>query len=183
VETWEWIALAAGIVAALILVTAVASVIARRRRRTHLKERFGAEYDRTVAASGETAAERRLSDVEQRHEDLEIRSLPTTARERYLEEWRQTEVRFVSDPPDAVRAAERIVLRVLEDRGYPTNGDLDESAAHVAADYPELVQRYRHAHDMLHEADKSTENMRKAMLDLRAVLDELLVREPQALSR
>jgi hypothetical protein len=178
VETWEWIALAAGIVAAVILVAAVASVIARRRRRSHLKDRFGPEYDRTAAASGDRTAERRLSEVEQRHDDLEIRALPTTARERYLEEWRQTEVRFVSDPPDAVRAAERIVVRVLEDRGYPVDGDLDENAAHLAADYPEVVQRYRHAHDMLHEADKSTENMRKAMLDLRAVLDELLVREP-----
>jgi hypothetical protein len=33
---------------------------------------------------------------------------------------------------------------------------------------------------MLREADRSTESLRKAMVDLRAVLEELLVREPTA---
>ena len=177
-ETWEWIVLAAGIAAAVIVIVAAVSFIARRRRRTHLKNRFGAEYDRAVASAGEQQAERRFAVVEERHDDLDIRTLPPTARERYLEEWRQTEARFISDPPDAVRAAERIVVRLLEDRGYPVNGDLDESAAYVAADYPDVVQRYRHAQDMLRHADQSTEDMRKAMVDLRVVLDELLVREP-----
>jgi hypothetical protein len=178
VETWEWIVLVAAIAAAVLLVAGVVWYGIRRRRRRHLKERFGAEYERAVASSGQQEAARRFSVVEERHDDLDIRPLPVTARDRYLDEWRQTEVRFVSDPPDAVRAAERIVVRVMEDRGYPVNGDLDESAAYVAADYPDVVQRYRHAQDMLHRADQSTEDMRKAMVDLRVVLDELLVREP-----
>lgn len=176
-ETWEWIALAAGIVAAVTLVAAVASVLVRRRRRAHLKERFGPEYYRTVATSGRHDGERQLAEVENRHDELEIRPLPTTARERYLEEWRQTESRFVSDPSDAARAAERIVIRVLQDRGYPVDGDVDRNAAYMAADYPDVVQRYRHAHDMLENKEQSTEDLRKAMLDLRTVLDELLVRE------
>jgi hypothetical protein len=180
VETWEWIALAFGVAGAVILVAAVASVAVSRRRSRQLKERFGSEYDRAVSAAGTRDAERRLADIEDRHEELRIRRLPAPARERYLEEWRQTEARFVSDPQDAVRAAERIVVRVLEDRGYPGDDDLEERAAHVAADYPDVGERYRHAHDMLHEADQSTESLRKAMIDLRAVLEELLVREPSA---
>jgi hypothetical protein len=177
VETWEWIAIAAAVVVAVLVLVALGTMLLRRRRRSHLKERFGPEYDRAVSTSGQRDAEKRLTEVKQQHEELEIRALPTTTRDRYLDEWRQAESRFVSDPTDAVRAADRIVLRVLEERGYPTDGDLDSRTAHVAADYPEAVSRYRHAHDMVSEADQSTESLRKAMVDLRVVLEELLERE------
>jgi hypothetical protein len=40
-----------------------------RRRRTHLQERFGREYERAVADTGTGTAERRLSDVEHEHGD------------------------------------------------------------------------------------------------------------------
>jgi hypothetical protein len=177
VETWEWIAIAAAAAAAALVLLALAVAATRRRRRSHLKERFGPEYDRAVSANGKRDAERRLAEIEEEHEELEIRRLPTTTRDRFLEEWRQAEARFVSDPSDAVRAADRIVLRVLEERGYPTEGDLDQRTAHVAADHPDAVVRYRHAHEMVGEADQSTESLRRAMVDLRAVFEELLVRE------
>ena len=176
-ETWEWIAIAAAIVVAVLFLLALGMSLLRRRRRSHLKERFGPEYDRAVSSSGQRDAEKHLTQVEQQHHDLEIRALPSTTRDRYLDEWRQAESRFVSDPGDAVRAADRIVLRVIEERGYPTDGDLDNRTAHVAADYPEAVSRYRHAHEMVSEADQSTESLRKAMVDLRVVFEELLERE------
>ena len=176
-ETWEWIAIAAVIVLAALVLLALGMALLRRRRRSHLKERFGPEYDRAVSSSGQRDAEKHLTEIEQQHDDLEIRALPSTTRDRYLDEWRQAESRFVSDPGDAVRAADRIVLRVLEERGYPIDGDLDTRSAHVAADYPEAVTRYRHAHEMVSEADQSTESLRKAMVDLRVVFEELLERE------
>jgi hypothetical protein len=180
VETWEWIAIAAAIVLGVLVLLTVGMALVRRRRRSHLKERFGPEYDRAVSTTGKRDAEKRLTEVEQQHDDLEIRALPSTTRDRYLDEWRQAESRFVSDPNDAVRAADRIVLRVLEERGYPIDGDLDSRTAHVAADYPEAVSRYRHAHEMVSDADQSTESLRKAMVDLRVVFEELLERERAA---
>jgi hypothetical protein len=177
VETWEWILIAAAIVVAVLFLLALGTALLRRRRRSHLKERFGPEYDRAVSSSGQRDAEKHLTEIEQQHDDLEIRALPSTTRDRYLDEWRQAESRFVSDPGDAVRAADRIVLRVIEERGYPIDGDLDTRSAHVAADYPEAVTRYRHAHEMVSEADQSTESLRKAMVDLRVVFEELLERE------
>ncbi len=141
-ETWEWIAIAAAIVVAVLFLLALGMTLLRRRRRSHLKERFGPEYHRAVSSSGQRDAEKHLTEIEQQHDDLEIRALPSTTRDRYLDEWRQAESRFVSDPGDAVRAADRIVLRVIEERGYPTDGDLDNRTAHVAADYPEAVSRY-----------------------------------------
>jgi hypothetical protein len=176
-ETWEWIVLVAVIAVGIVVLGALVKAIARRRRRSHLKDRFGSEYDRAVSTSGKRDAERQLTEIEHQHDDLDIRPLPSTTRDRYLEEWRQAESRFVSDPPDAVRAADRIVLRVLEERGYPTDGDLDQRTTHVAADFPEAVARYRHAHEMVTEADQGTENLRRAMVDLRVVFEELLVRE------
>ena len=174
-ETWEWITLAIVVGAALLLVGGVLAVVSKRRRRSHLQERFGPEYDRAVSTSGRREGESRLSDVEKEHEELAIRDLPVAARDRYLEEWQQAEARFVNDPAEAARAAERLVARLLEDRGYPVNGDTEASVAHVAVDHPDVAERYRHGQAMVeNDADDNTENLRKAMIDFRSVLDELV---------
>lgn len=174
-ETWEWITLAIVVGAALLLAVGVLAVVSKRRRRSHLQERFGPEYARAVSTSGRRDGESRLSDVEKEHEDLAIRDLPAAARERYLEEWQQAEARFVNDPVEAARAAERLVARLLEDRGYPVNGDTEASVAHVAVDHPDVAERYRHGQAMIeNDADDNTENLRKAMIDFRSVLDELV---------
>ena len=174
-ETWEWIVIAAAAGALLLLALAFLRV---RRRRAHLQERFGPEYHRTVSDQGRGAAEKRLADVESEREELDVRPLPAAARERYLEEWRQAETRFVHDPRDAVRTAERLVVRVLTDRGYTVDGDDDfeHRVGLIAVDHPAVAERYRHGHAMLGHVDgaESTEHLRRAMIDFRAVLDELL---------
>ena len=170
-ETWEWIVLGVTIAAALLLFVALARI---RTRRSHLRNQFGSEYTRAVSDSGVAAAERRLADVEREHEGIELRPLPAAARDRYLEEWRHAEARFVSDPRDAARAAERLVVRVFEERGYPRDDDDGEHlAALVSVDHPDVADRYRHGRAML-ENDESTENLRKAMLDFRAVLEDVV---------
>lgn len=171
--TWGWIVVAVAVVAAAILVLAFARI---RRRRAHLRERFGSEYHRAVSESGTGGAERRLSEVEREHEQLEIRELPPAARERYLDEWRQAEARFVSDPREAARAAERLVERVLEERGYPLDDDVERRVALVAVEHPDVAERYRHGQAMVANVDgaDSTENLRKAMVDFRSVLEDLL---------
>jgi hypothetical protein len=175
-ETVEWIVIAAIAAGALIVLFALFGLWRRNRRRSHLQERFGPEYDRAVSSGGRRDAERRLVDVEKQHEDMELRPLSTAQRDRYLEEWRQAESRFVDDPHDAARAAERIVVRALADCGYPTDGSTEEHASHLAAEHPEVAERYRHGTAMLKangDGDDGTENMRLAVLDFRAVLDEL----------
>jgi hypothetical protein len=173
VDLWEWIVLAVAVGAALLLIAAFVSI---RRRRGRLVERFGPEYQRAVSSSGRTDAERRLSAVEKEHEELDIRSLSPAARERYRDEWHQAEARFVSDPRDAARAAERVVSRILDERGYPVDRDPEDQAAHVAADYPDVVGRFRHGHAMLENVDgaQGTEKLRRAMLDFRAVFEEVI---------
>jgi hypothetical protein len=99
-----------------------------------------------------------------------------------MEEWRSVEARFVNDPEDATKAAERVVLRALEEQGYPTGRDPEERSAHLAVDHPDVVERYRHGRAMLGEVDGAggTENLRKAMLDFRAVFEEIVERQPTA---
>ncbi len=172
-ETWEWIVVAAAIGAALLLALAFIRI---RRQRSHLKERFGLEYQRTVADQGVGPAESQLSEIESERENLSLRDLPPATRDRYLDEWRQAEARFVSDPRDATRAAERLVVRVLHERGYPDEEDDKRLVSLVSADHPDVADRYRHGHALLESVDgaPSTENLRKAMLDFRAVLEDVL---------
>lgn len=178
-DTWEWIVGAALAVAAVLLLLALVRVRTRRHR---LKERFGGEYYRAVSNAGTGGAEKQLSEIEREREELDIRSLPSLTRDRYLDEWRQAEARFVSDPREAVRTAERIVERALEERGYPLEDDTQRRATLVAIDHPDIAERYRHGHAMLESVDgaESTETLRKAMVDFRAVLEDVLQGERTA---
>jgi hypothetical protein len=171
-ETWEWIVFGAAVALVVVLGLLLLRI---RRRRTHLQERFGREYERATSDVGTSTAERRLADVEREHAELQVRALPSAARERYLDEWRHAEARFVSDPRDAARAAERLVERVLEERGYPADDDVEHRLALVAVDHPDVVERYRHGRAMVEsDGNAHTEDLRKAMVDFRTVLEDLL---------
>jgi hypothetical protein len=172
-ETWEWIVLAAAAAAVLLLGIALVRI---RRRRSHLKGRFGREYERAVASDGTGVAERRLDELEREREGLDLHPLPPAARDRYLDEWRQAEARFVGDPRDAARAAERLVTRVLEERGYPESDDHHRVVGLISVDHPDVADRFRQGQAMLENVDGagSTENLRRAMLDFRAVLEDVL---------
>jgi hypothetical protein len=172
-NTWGWILVAVAVVVAVVLLAALLRI---KRRRSHLKDRFGPEYYRAVSSSGTGGGERRLNEVEREHGDLELRPLPQAARDRYLEEWRQVESRFVSDPREAARSAERLIERALEEQGYPADDDADRRVGLVSVDHPDIAERYRHGHAMLEHVDggESTENLRKALLDFRAVLEDVL---------
>jgi len=171
--TWEWIVLGVAIAVALVLALALVRI---RWRRAHLKKRFGREYHRAVTDEGRGAGESHLAEIETEHDRLELHDLPPMTRDRYLDEWRQAENRFVSDPRDAVRAAERIVERVLHERGYPDDNGQDLVSL-VSVDHPDVGERYRHGHALLESAEaENTENLRKAMLDFRSVLEDVLSR-------
>src|SRR4029453_5765656 len=85
--------------------------------------------------------------------------------------------RFVSDPRDAVRAAERIVERVLHERGYP-DGDGQHLVSPCGGGDPGVAEPFRHGHALIENTEaESTENLRKAMLDFRSVLEDVLSRQ------
>jgi hypothetical protein len=171
-----WIIIA--IVVTLVVVALAAWSYARARRRSALEERFGPEYDRTVSSIGSRSkADRELTERERRHEELDIQPLSDAARTRYLDDWQRAERRFVDDPELAAREADSIVRHVLDEEGYPDD-DFDARTAAVSVDHPNVVARYRHGHEMVHgngaKGDERTENLRKAMVDFRAVFEQLV---------
>src|SRR5919202_4278638 len=113
-DTWVWIVIIAAVV---IAVLAVAWFALAGRRRRGLQERFGPEYDRTVETTGKRrAAESALREREQRHEELDIRELSPAARDRFFEEWRTVQVRFVDSPGEAGREGDTLVHEGMRDR-------------------------------------------------------------------
>jgi hypothetical protein len=171
--TWVWILI---VIAAVVVVALIAMAI-RQRRTTALRQRFGPEYDRAVEArEGRRPAEADLRDREKQRAQLDIRPLPEGMRVRFAAEWRDVQERFVDQPSDAVVAADRLVYRVMEARGYPM-GDFDAQADLVSVDHPDVVENYRFAHG-IHERSQaqraSTEDLREALLRYRSLFDELL---------
>ncbi len=161
-----------------ILVAIAVALVARRRRSEKLKRRFGSEYDRTVIQQhGDSRrAEETLVEREKRVEAFPLRTLTPVDREAYAMEWATVQRRFVDDPSAAVGTADRLVSRVMTDRGYPMT-DFDQRAADISVSYPAVVQNYRAAHDIvLRHADghATTEELRQAMVHYRSLFDELL---------
>lgn len=176
---WVWLIIVAMVVlAGAVLV--VALVVGRRKRTHHLRERFGPEYDRAVAASGEQgAAERELVERERKHDDLEIVPLTSTALQGYADRWRTVQTAFVDDPSSAVGEADELVTEVMRERGYPVD-DFEQRAADVSVDHPTVVENYRAAHG-IHLAhrrgDVGTEQQRQAFVHYRALFERLLERD------
>jgi hypothetical protein len=161
-----------------ILVAIAVALVARRRRSNQLKQRFGPEYDRTVVQQrGDSRrAEESLVQREKRVETFPLRTLTPVDREAFAMEWATVQRRFVDDPSAAVGTADRLVNRVMTDRGYPMT-DFDQRAADISVSYPAVVQNYRAAHDIvLRHADghATTEELRQAMVHFRSLFDELL---------
>src|ERR1035441_684044 len=117
------------IVAAFALFTVAAITTPRQRKRKHLKQQFGPEYDRAVEQHGDARhAETVLIDREKRVEKFALRPLTPSDRERYAEDWAAIQRRFVDDPSTAVSQADTLVNTVLTARGYPV-GEAEQQAA------------------------------------------------------
>jgi FtsZ-interacting cell division protein ZipA len=173
-NTWVWIVI--GVVVAIVVLGVLFSALRTRRSRS-LQDQFGREYDRTVdKAGGRREAERELAERQKRHDELELKPLSPEARERYLQQWQQTQSRFVDDPTGAVSEADDLVNRVMRERGYPVD-DFEQRAADISVEHPELVERYRTANGIARASEQgkaSTEDLRHSVRHYRALFVELL---------
>ena len=174
--TWGWILIAA-IVAVAVVAVVVAGTRGNRKRTEGLKQRFGPEYERTVAATGDqSAAEKELAARERNRDKLDIVALSPEAHQRYEASWRRVQTDFVDDPGGAVTDADRLVTIVMDERGYPVD-DFDRRADDISVDHPTVVENYRAAHGIfLSQKDDGvdTEAQRQAFVHYRALFEHLL---------
>ncbi|MGI5292210.1 hypothetical protein ACQEVF_54180 [Nonomuraea polychroma] len=173
--TYVWVAV---VVVAVVAVAAVVYVMLQRQKRsTHLRERFGPEYERTVAErENRREAEQELLAREQRHTELDIRPLSPEARDTYANRWTEVQERFVDAPGFAVTEADQLVTAVMAERGYPTE-DFDQRLSDLSVGHAATLDHYRTAHEISGRAarkEASTEELRQAMVHYRALFEELL---------
>jgi len=169
-------AIALIVIGAVVLLAIVVVMIQMNRRRA-LRTRFGPEYDRMVDETGSqrraaAAAKERINE----REKLDIRPLSPASRDRYSQEWRQVQARFVDAPAAAVGEADALVTRMMHERGYPID-DFDHQAALVSVDHPAVANNYREGHGVYLASvngSASTEDMRRGFVAYRSLFSELL---------
>ena len=155
----------------------------RRRRSENLRKQFGPEYKRAVDQYGDPRkAEAELAEREKRVRKLDIRGLTTDEQNRFVDNWKKTQARFVDGPSPAVSEADGLVKELMLARRYPV-GEFEQRAADISVDHPDVVNNYRAAHEIA-DRNKSgkatTEDLRQAMVHYRSLFEELLETAPPA---
>jgi hypothetical protein len=166
------IALIVGMVIGAVVIYAI-----QQGRTKRLKERFGPEYSRMVAETGNRSkAEAMLEHRQQRVKELRIRPLNGTERARFQEGWREIQARFVDDPGGALTEADRLLMEVMSAEGYPMQ-EFDQRAADISVDHPTVIENYREGHQIAvrhGQGRATTEELRKAMIHYRSLFEELV---------
>ena len=168
---WIWIAAAA---AAVLVIVGLMLVGMRRNRSAALRDHFGKEYERTVETAGSRSrAEDELAARAEEVKSFDIRPLTAAERDRYRDEWRSVEARFVERPTTAVVEADELITDVMRARGYPI-AEFEKHAALLSVKHPRVVEHYRAGHAIIEQDGRSTEDLRQAVLHYRALFEELV---------
>jgi hypothetical protein len=173
------------IVAVVVVVVGVIIFYVQRRRTEKLRSRFGPEYERSVAESGDRRrAEAQLEKRAERVEKYHLRPLTTEDRSRFTEQWDRVQAHFVDAPAGAVAEADQLLGDIMATCGYPM-GDFEQRAADISVDHPVVVQNYRSAHDIALRQAKgqaNTEDLRRAMIHYRALFEDLVYDRKEAVA-
>jgi hypothetical protein len=170
----------------VVLVVAVGAAMYLRSRRTALQRRFGPEYERVVdEEGGRFRAEQQLTKRERMHDQLDIRPLSQSSRQRHSAEWADIEQLFVDDPRRALERADVLVAKLLEERGYPTD-DRQKQEAALSVEHANVMEQYRKAHEISElnaQGTATTEQLRRATVDYRSLIERLLADDPETSRR
>jgi hypothetical protein len=170
------IAITALVIALLAIAFAVWALLEVRKTR-RLRSKFGPEYDRAVQNEPDARhAEAVLEKREERVSKYNLRPLTPRERERFAEEWRVAQERFVDNPRKAVAEADQLIEDAMKARGYPIS-DFKAQAADLSVDYPVVVEHYRAAHeiDLRQNGERAdTEELRRAMQHYHVLFEEVI---------
>ncbi|TCC29039.1 hypothetical protein [Kribbella speibonae] len=165
------------IIVVVLLAAAALFYLYQRRRSGELQQRFGPEYERTVEESGDRrSAERELRGRERRVSRLNITPLSRESAQTYRAEWAEVQQSFVDRPAGAVADADRLVLRMMRESGYPVD-EFGQRADDVSVEHPAVAMHYREAHRIAvaqARGDADTEDLRHAVTAYRQLVEALL---------
>lgn len=167
------------VLAAALIIRVVRAGAGRRERA--LRRRFGPEYELNVAQhAGDTkAAQRELEERLRLYGELRTQPLPGELRERYVAEWAGIQELFIESPERSVTGADRLLARLAQDRGYPSDR-YEEQIAALSVHHADHIQGYRQIHDSAaraREGRADTEELREAVVHARPFFEDL-VRPP-----
>jgi hypothetical protein len=173
---WQWILIAAA-ASVVVAVIVAASFASGRRKTARLKGHYGPEYERLASETGDPkAAEKELIARERKRDKLDIVPLKPSALADFTTRWQQVQIAFVDNPAAAVGAADRLVIEVMRQRGYPVD-NFEQQAADISVDHPQIVENYRAAHGIhlsQQHGDVGTDQQRQAFVHYRALFEKLL---------
>ncbi|WP_332813250.1 hypothetical protein [Ramlibacter sp.] len=168
------------LIVALVILALIALALflqQRKSRSDHLRRDFGPEYGRAMHDLGSRdKAEAELLARRKRVDKLRIVPLSPADAQRFSQQWRSLQARFVDSPRGVLAEADVLVRELMEKRGYPV-GDFDRRAADISVHHPGVVEHYRAAHDLTERergGEVDTEGMRQAVIHYRALFSDLL---------
>ena len=176
-DTLDTQTLAVLAVVVLALIAIGAWMYTRKKQSERLVQRFGPEYGRAVDDGGSRSkAESELRAREKRVEKLNIAPLSPGDAQRFSQDWKTLQGRFVDNPKGVLVEADLLVRELMEKRGYPMS-DFERQAADISVDHPAVVDHYRAAQEIAardKRGEADTEAMRQGIVHYRALFDELL---------
>ena len=165
------------ILGVVVVVAALVIGLMTVRRRRRLQQRFGPEYDLVAGErDSKLKAESELAGRERRVHDLDIQPLTDSARASYAARWAGIQEQFVDAPADAVASSQVLIAAVMSERGYPAEGH-EQVLADLSVGHASVLDRYRAAEEISRSAaagTASTEDLRVAMIDYRALFRDLV---------
>jgi hypothetical protein len=172
------IAVAVGAVVLLGLVALTVALVSRRKSSRRLRREFGPEYERTAANRPDArSAEHELRERRKRVEAYALRTLEPEEARRFVERWRAVQAEFLDRPGEAVDDADRLVVEVMEARGYESTTPR-ERVEDISVGHGDEAEEYRLARaSAIRNKDgiASTEELRQAMLHFERVFSAVLV--------
>lgn len=169
---WLYVTIGVAIALVAVVIWTVASAARRKRERKALQERYGAEYDRTLALHrSKRATVADLRERERLHDQLELRNLNDIDRDLVRRHMATLQYRFVEDPSDVMLQTDRVITEVLRAKGYPVADDRERSLRLFSVDHPEQAVAVRTVMEGNYDGDVAA--MRQAFLDARRALAEV----------
>jgi len=167
------------------VVAALASVAVHRRpgHGTGGERRIGAEFGRLVRAAGPRGARSESARRRRRVDKLGLQPLSEEQRAGYERQWTAAQERFIDSPPQSAAAGAALVTAVAAERGYDVS-DSDQLLVDLSVYHEPYLDGYRRARQTTARAEAAaTEELRQALLEHRALFDDLLSRSSGAAAR